>query len=77
MAGLVILRERRRPLGLAAGFTPLLGRDLAGYPGSSRAAARANSSWCGQALDRWKHTRRVLRVMTAPIFRSLRRMVPA
>ena len=37
----------------------------------------AKRSLSGQALDRQKRMRLVLRQMTAPIFKSLRRMVPA
>jgi len=45
------------------------------YPGLSRAATRRKRSCPGQADDRWKPNRRVLRVIKAPIFRSLRRRV--
>ena len=51
---------------------PWVGR----YPGFSRAATRRNRCCSGQADDRWKRTRRVLRAMTGPIFKSLRRMTP-
>ena len=49
----------------------------AGYPGLSLMAASWTRSWYGQALERWRRTRRVLRMKTAPIFRSLRRIVSA
>ena len=62
-------RSRRRH---SAGWAGLAGWR---YPGSSRAATSRKRSCSGQADDRWKRTRLLLRVITAPIFGSLRRMV--
>ena len=52
------------------------GFGWSGYPGLSLATTRAKCALSGQALERWKRTRLVLRVMTAPILNSRRRMVP-
>ena len=52
-------------------------RRRSGYPAVRRWATMAKRSLSGQALDRQKRMRLVLRQMTSPIFKSLRRMVPA
>jgi len=39
-----------------------------------RIANVINSCWCGQTLESISHTRRVLRLITAPIFNSFSRM---
>ena len=57
-----------------AGGPNLVWRDAWRYPGLRRATASSNSAL---SVERWIATRRVLRVITAPIFSSFRRMVPA
>ena len=76
---LLIEAGERRPRREAAAALVRLGWESegVGYPGLSLVAVRRTRSWYGQALERWRRTRRVLRMTTAPIFRSLRRIVSA
>ena len=66
-----VVRDRPSPTGslwvTAAGFES--------YAGLSLVSTRRNNSWSGKALDRYILMRLVLRVTTAPILSSLRRMV--
>ena len=65
------------PVWRDGGFGLGFGTALGGYPGVSLSAASMNRALSGQALDRWKRTRRLLRGITAPISSRFRRMVPA
>ena len=73
----VLGKRRPRREAAAALVASGLESEGVGYPGLSLAAVRRTRSWYGQALERWRRTRRVLRMTTAPIFRSLRRIVSA
>ena len=67
----IVVRDRPSPTGslwaTAAGFES--------YAGLSLVSTRRNNSWSGKALDRYILMRLVLRMTTAPILSSLRRMV--
>ena len=64
---------KRRPRREAAAALVRLGWESegVGYPGLSLAAVRRTRSWYGQALERWRRTRRVLRMTTGADLQEL------